>query len=292
MKIFIALALFVSSLFASKILGYNVYERTDRADIMFTFDKPFTGSLKQMRQKNRVILQLSDVSIESPKVKNISSEYLQKLTLTPIAGATQIIATVPDNVEMSASKTSDAYGLRLRFYVPKSTSKTSQATPNTATNISSLPTKPNLQFNTEYLIVIVILSVAIVVLLLIKRQMGTNTSAKTKSSWPFKSKKAPQPNIRFQKALDQKNKVIMLDFEENSYLLLVGNSNVILDKFRDDEVVDDNGFNQVLQREQKQIDEYMRVEDKSGSRAYQPFSNSNYYDSYKEKASLMSEWEK
>jgi hypothetical protein len=31
------------TIYASKILSYNIYDRTDRADIMITFDVPYDG---------------------------------------------------------------------------------------------------------------------------------------------------------------------------------------------------------------------------------------------------------
>ncbi|MFT7860810.1 MAG: hypothetical protein ABXS93_07720, partial [Sulfurimonas sp.] len=103
------------SLFGSKILSYNIYERTDRADVMITFDTPYTGVIKQSKGRSKTLLKLENTSIESTKVKKVNSKYLKSLTITPLLGYTQIVAVTPGSTKLIASKTSDGYGLRLRF---------------------------------------------------------------------------------------------------------------------------------------------------------------------------------
>jgi len=64
------------SLFASKILSYNIYDRTDRADVMITFDTPYNGVIKQSRGKSKITIKLENASIESPKIKKVASRFL------------------------------------------------------------------------------------------------------------------------------------------------------------------------------------------------------------------------
>ena len=107
------------SIYASKILSYNVYERTDRVDVMITFDTPYRGVIKQNTSKSKIVIKLEDASIESSKMKKISSNFLKSLSITPLKNHTQITALVPAMIKIIASKTSDAYGLRLRFTTKK-----------------------------------------------------------------------------------------------------------------------------------------------------------------------------
>jgi myo-inositol-hexaphosphate 3-phosphohydrolase len=100
---------------ASKILSYNIYDRTDRADVMITFDTPYEGVIKQNVSKSQIIIKLTDAKIESSKLKKLSSKFLNSISITPMSGYTQIVASVADSVTLKASKTSDSYGLRLRF---------------------------------------------------------------------------------------------------------------------------------------------------------------------------------
>ena len=45
-------------LFGSKILSYNVYERSQHVDIMLTFDTPYEGKLSQIKKNGNIILKL------------------------------------------------------------------------------------------------------------------------------------------------------------------------------------------------------------------------------------------
>ncbi len=106
------------TIYASKILSYNIYDRTDRADIMITFDVPYDGVIKKSvtdTNPKKIIIKLEDASIESTKLKKVSSKYIKTLAITPLSNHVQIIATVSNGVDLQVSKTSDAYGLRLRF---------------------------------------------------------------------------------------------------------------------------------------------------------------------------------
>ncbi|MDX1296435.1 MAG: hypothetical protein R3302_09205, partial [Sulfurimonadaceae bacterium] len=187
MRLFLPLLLLPTLIFASKILSYNVYDRTDRVDIMFAFDTPYEGTLRQTQQNNTIIIKLDNATIESPKVKNVASPFLSKLTITPIGNQTQIITTVSPSVKMQASKTSDAFGLRLRFYKPATATTANQA--KTASPVAALPTKPEGQYDQSYMIVILILLVAIVVLLWLKSRIGkAPSSASAAKPWLFSKK--------------------------------------------------------------------------------------------------------
>ena len=141
MKIFFLLLLPLF-LFGSKILSYNVYERSSRVDIMLTFDTPYEGKLSKTVKNNMTILKLKDASIEAPKIKNISTSYLHKMTITPINSHTEIILQTAPNVTMNASKTSDAYGLRLRFTKGAPLKKPSSVAKAVNSVTNALPTKP------------------------------------------------------------------------------------------------------------------------------------------------------
>ncbi len=263
---------------ATTILSYNIYDRTDRVDLMLTFDTPFEGSLRQSRQQDKIIIKLDDTSIDMPKVKNITSPFISKLTIAPIGSEVQIIAKVPPSVGMQASKTSDAYGLRLRF-----SKKAAAAAPAAANepDLSTLPTKPEGEMTQSYYVVIAILLIGIVTLLVIKRRMsnGGGVPAAPAKPWLFKGKSARQEKedgvqIRFQKSIDQANRVVMLDYGEESYLVVVGNSNLLLDKFNGAKPVSQSEFDTMLQSKHEELDTFLQLEKENET-----------LQNYKEKAS-------
>jgi len=268
-------------LFASQILNYNVYDRTDRVDLMLTFDTPFEGTISQQRQSTSILIKLNNVSIESPKVKTLNSKFLSKITITPIGSQVQILARVPDSVSMQASKTSDAYGLRLRFLKKVSTGKIeSQKKVN---NLSSLPTKSSSELEDNYIIVVVILIIGIIILLWLKRSM-INTANSTSKPSLFKSGKTStnfsEASIRFQKPLDQHNSVMMLDYAEESYLVIIGNNNVILDKFHDTKPVTQGEFEHILDNKEQELESYLQLDQIDKVEA------DEVLESYKERASI------
>ncbi len=262
------------SLYASKILSYNIYDRTDRVDVMITFDTPYEGVIKQSLSDSNILIKLEDASIESAKVKKLSSKYIKSITITPMSGYTQISANVPPSITLQASKTSDSYGLRLRFtaaaQAPNSTAKKPQQAE--APLFASLPTKKSDDIAQSYYIVITILIIGIIILFYIKKRVSTQPNAKKSSSWLFaennsnakEETKIKQPSIsnndvsiRFQKSLDEQNSVVMLDFGEQSYLVLMGKNNILLDRFTHNRPTSQDDFESILQSRHQELDNFL-----------------------------------
>ncbi len=299
----------LSLLQASKILSYNIYDRTDRADVMITFDTPYDGVIKQSISKSKIIIKLSGASIESSKIKNVSSKFLHSVTITPMSGQTQIVASVPASVKLIASKTSDAYGLRLRFTNVLAKKNSLKSTPTaTSTSLSELPTKKSDDMSTSYYIVVTILIIGILILFVLKKKMANKNIQNQQNPWLFqenqdnkqaqtntqtlqtKTTAATMPDnnndisIRFQKTLNEKNSVVMLDFGVQSYLVLMGANNILLDKFTDDKPTTQKDFESILQNRHQELDDFLRVESNNNSEKSQP---KEALQAYKERAASI-----
>ncbi len=295
MKKIILLLLLTTVLFGSKILSYNIYDRHDRVDIMLTFDTPYEGVLRQNQQGNLITIKLEEASIDGPINKNITSEHLQNISISPIDNQIQITAKVSNGVILQASKTSDSYGLRLRFAPPPSINTLSSQ--DKAQGLS-LPTKNGSEFERSYYVVIGILVVGIIILFWLKTTINKKalsinhteprapwlSSSSLKKTLTPNNASAPLPNIesgglqiRFQKTLDPTHSVAMLDFGTQSYLVLLGSNTILLDKFQDNIPVTQNDFETLLQSKHRELDSFFQlghVEDEM-------------FDAYKEKASLI-----
>jgi len=295
---YLLLFLLPFSLYASKILSYNIYERSNRADVMITFDTPFSGVIKQSKSTNRIIIKLEDASIELSRNKKVNSDFLHSLTITPLKGQTQIVASISPNVRLIASKTSDAYGLRLRFTKAVATEKTSSKLTSTD-SLSSLPTKKSGEMSSSYYIVVGILIFGIIILLVLKNKMINQTNTKENKSWLFNSndlatKEEVPPalstsnemvSIRFQKAIDNQNSVVMLDFANESYLVLMGNSNILLDKFKDNKPTSQQEFDSILQERNQELEDFLGTDE--SSQMYSKTQTKEPLQAYKERASLI-----
>ncbi|KFN39246.1 MAG: hypothetical protein JU82_07805 [Sulfuricurvum sp. MLSB] len=297
MKYLIALCMLTPLLWGAKVLSYNIYDRNDRVDVMLTFDTPYEGVLRQNRQGDTIVVKLEEAFIESSKVKDVNSAYLNKLTIAPQGEHLEIVAKVSPEVTMQASKTSDSYGLRLRFMNAAGIGATATAAPVDETALSGLPTKKSNEFEQSYYVVIAILVIGIAILIWLKQNIakraGTVQAQQPKVPWLFNNKPAaevqmaPTPitpiktgdtggiHIRFQKSLDSINSVAMLDYGTQSYLVLLGTNTVLLDKFQDNIPVTQNEFESLLQSKHRELDGFFQI----GTGVDEPF------DAYKEKAS-------
>ena len=253
------------ALFASKILSYNVYDRSDRVDLMFTFDTPYEGTISEQTMPSKIIIKLEDANIESQKIKQLTSPYLSKLVITPISNFTQVTAYIPADVKLEASKTSDEYGLRLRFVKPASAIK--QPANTAATLPSSLATKPDIDVSAGYYVVIALLVASLGLVFYLKKKVANpNNTKKTnikpaRKGWLFnpKADSSQDVNVRFSKQVDQTHKVIMLDYGTLSYLVLIGNDTVLLDKFEDNKPVTNNEFEEILKARNEELTELLQL---------------------------------
>jgi len=294
MRYLIPLLLLPALLWGAKILSYNVYDRNDRVDVMLTFDTPYEGVLRQNRQGNTVIIKLEEAFIEDPKVKEVNSKYLSKLTISPQEEQIEIVAEVANDVIMQASKTSDSYGLRLRFTHPAPADTALQPAPMDEAALGALPTKKSNEFEQSYYVVIGILVIGIGILFWLKQNIAKRTAtlqSEPKTPWLFNKSTAdlkatlsnPLPlsgesggiHIRFQKTLDSSHTVAMLDYGTMSYLVLLGNNTLLLDKFQDNIPITQNDFETLLQSKHRELDGYFQLAP----------AQDEVFDSYKEKAS-------
>ncbi|MDD2780680.1 hypothetical protein [Sulfuricurvum sp.] len=295
MRYLLPLLLLPALLWGAKVLSYNVYDRNDRVDVMLTFDTPYEGVLRQNRQGNTVVIKLEEAFIESPKIKDVNSKYLGKLTIAPQGEHIEIVAVVSSGVSMQASKTSDSYGLRLRFMHPVSTEALQPTPPVDETALQGLPTKSDGEFEQSYYVVIGILVIGIGILFWLKQNIAKRAETmhnEPKTPWLFNKnstepKSTPIPgmkgstdaggiHIRFQKTLDSSHTVAMLDYGTMSYLVLLGNNTLLLDKFQDNIPITQNEFETLLQSKHRELDGFFQIA---------PAAQDEMFDSYKEKAS-------
>jgi hypothetical protein len=224
-------------------------------------------------------------------------------------GYTKITAKTPSNIKLVASKTSDAYGLRLRFInktpITKKTKTQESTTPiiNNTTNTNTLPTKKGLEFGMRYYIVVSLLIIGIIIMLILKKKtQNTPLRTQKKDSWLFKpNNNTPatdtiQPaqqelnnntvSILFQKQINETNSVVMLNFMNESYLVLMGNSNILLDKFHDNKPATQQEFETILQSRNQELEDFM-LRNNTLENDTAPLTPKDPVQAYKERAATM-----
>lgn len=310
----ILLIFFISfPIFASNLLTYNVYERDDRVDIMLSFDTPYDGNLIQSGNNKDIKLLLSDLSVDNEINKSLNSPILQNIIiLNNDKNSTKVELKSNSPISITASKTTDKFGLRIRATKQSNVSKNEFAIPTIKAKDkglvmdSEIKTKPSnsdvvipssiktkdqvdgSDIDKKYIIVISILFILLVILLIVKRLMlkkqeaamelpftiteskkfSSNRKANTnpKKSKPFSINDNENLDIKhnskgveiiYEKNLDTLNKVALLSYENRKYLILFGNSNVLLDKFGEDNISDEEDFEIFFEQNKQKLGKYL-----------------------------------
>lgn len=269
MRIFFALFVLWSCVNASNLLTYNVYERSDRVDIMLSFDAPHEGGISQKNDATSITLTINDLGYDKMIEKSINSNIIQELTIIPEKNNTlKVVLKSDKKVSVVASKTVDGFGLRIRSSIMQAPAQSASET----VSASSLPaTASSTDFvDTRYIIVIVILLFLVVLMLWIKKRLGIQTikpaSAASNGggkSWLFNPKTGSQQevNVLHKKQIDNQNSVVLFEYGTIKYLVMTGNSNVLLEKFQNGEVKDDNDFEKVFEENRRRLDDYLKLQD-------------------------------
>jgi len=273
MKKLLFLASLAVSLFSSEILNYNIYNRTDRVDIMLTFDTPYQDKIKEQQTSKNIVITLEGALMQNPKFQTISSNIIKAIKIIPLEDSTQIIVKKStSNVKMIAAKTKDSYGLRLRF---KSRVASTQMQSDAQDPFAALPTKKDTPISANYIIVVTLLFIGVIVLFFINKKIRAKISkTPAQDSWLFKAASSLQqqkiqptkqqqntmePTIKFQKQIDEHNSVVLIEYGSRSYLALSGNSNALLDKFEDNKPTTQEEFEYILHQRDQELDDFLKV---------------------------------
>jgi len=268
MRIFFALFVLWSWVNASNLLTYNVYERSDRVDIMLSFDAPHEGGISQKSDATSITLTINDLGYDKMIEKSINSNIIQELTIIPEKNNTlKVVLKSDKKVSVVASKTVDGFGLRIRSSIMQTPTQSSSEAVS-----SSLPTASSSTdvIDTRYIIVIVILLFLVILMLWIKKRLGIQTIRPASSasngggkSWLFNPKTGSQQevNVLHKKQIDNQNSVVLFEYGTIKYLVMTGNSNVLLEKFQNGEVKNDNDFEKVFEENRRRLDDYLKLQD-------------------------------
>jgi len=277
-KTILSLSLFFAFSFGATLLNQNIYERENRIDLMLSFDSVYEGRISRSQIEDVIVVTLWDATVKSTFSKELNHPLIQKIEILNLEPNQISIYFFPNSqVNIIAARTGDSYGLRLRIIEKEATSQgapqddkefsfvqnESEQTPKLA-----IQTKEDLELSTGYIVTVSALFLLALALFLLKRKISTS-----KDSWllpaAFKGKKPHTINVKFQKALDVKNRVVLLEYGGREYLTIIGNSNILLDTFEEGKVVTNDDFDKIFRQNQERLNEYLKighneVEDKDG----------------------------
>ncbi len=222
MKVLILILFFSLSLFASTLKSYNIYVRDDRVDVMLSFDSPFDNAVQQQKGDNYIKVILAGVTLNKEISEDVNNSFLSNMKILAFEDRSEIILTTSSEANIIASKTADGYGLRLRI---KTNSMKNDDEDKLLNIKDEIQTTKDIDYM-RYYIVVGVLFVFLMFLLIVKKIVEKSRLKARASS----SIKEPNLSILYQKIVDDKNRLMLFEFEDAEYLMMVGNSNVLLNK--------------------------------------------------------------
>ncbi|WP_353663024.1 hypothetical protein [Hydrogenimonas sp. SS33] len=283
MRILLLFSIFISSLFAATLLNENVYERDNRIDLMLSFDSPFRGNIKKIAGSNggAIDILLTDTVLRKPFYKSFRKSFVDAVAITR-SGEKEALVKIKSAhgpIAVRASKTIDGFGLRLRIVPASPAAK--QETPPVPKVLQSMqhttkqppsaiqkPAEKRLPTLKEsdtlpgwrYWTVMGILLLFLLLLWLARRK-GMGNVAKGGGWLMPKGRAAAIPEeavVRFQKPLDSANRIVLIEFGGKQYLMVVGNTNLLLDTFGRGSIQEEDDFMRTFEANKKQLDHFLK----------------------------------
>jgi hypothetical protein len=191
----------VSLIYAANLIDVNFFEDKNKLDILFSLDDKFNGKIIKIDNNKYLIKNVeSDKEIE----KNFNNFFINSIIITPQKEGILLDIISKQKYKISIALTPDGYGIRVRI-------KSNEIVKN------SLPPMPKTEFSyTRYFIVVAILIILAIILLYLKRR-GINTKLPALKN---------DMRVLSQKFIDAKNKVVLFEYQNRKYLMLIGNTNI------------------------------------------------------------------
>jgi len=219
-------------LFSANLINVNFFEGKNKLDILFSLDNKFNGQVKKVNNSSFII-----TNIETDKViqKEFNKKFINSIIISPANEGVKIDILANEEFKTSVALTPDEFGLRFRI--------------EKVVLLNSNQTKPDLQFSTNqqkldlfsYIIGMIIL-ISIAILLWFIKKKGINLPIVKENM-----------KVLIQKPIDAKNRVVLFEYQNRKYLMLIGNTNVLLDVFVDDISIPKN---------EAQFDEFLKLSNK------------------------------
>ena len=257
---------------AGNLLTYNLYSRAENFDIVLGFDEPYNAQIRQQNQDGKIILLLENTKIKENFSQALNSKFINSISIMNFQGQMLGIELKSDkNLQITPAKNPDKMSMLIRI-TPKAISNFSELG---AQKTSSVDGK-----YTSLIVVLSLLCIALVIIrkrldkkinaktakAVQKNPSSSENSRKTEQSVEQKPEQNTQKNIEskktdfaselanadfelentakiiFEKPLDDRNKVVLFEHNARKYLVLTGSSNVLLDRFGEDNIRTQSDF--------------------------------------------------
>ncbi|MGE4294498.1 MAG: hypothetical protein AB7E49_02215 [Campylobacterales bacterium] len=246
LRILLLIILFFGAAQGANLNDAKVQSGEKTVDLMLSLDKPFEGKVVERHEENQLFVLIEGVTADSPRIFTPQSALLSSLRIHPDEKGILVHVSPKTLLGVVTETTAGGYGLRLRL---------SAQTPRSAQERTLLQNlgadRPD--FTEKYLFAGLFIAALLLLWILVKLFGGANGE----SSWLMGKTKADTIQIIQQKALDAKNRIVLIRFKGMNYLLLLGQSNLLIDHYEDGRAPHANAFDELLKGNGSKLSDYL-----------------------------------
>ncbi len=256
-RVLLALLFTFFTLHAASITRFTVSQTPDHVDLLLQFDAPYRGSVAKTRKEKVTQLLLAHLTAHTPRTqKRFDLPWLRQIALIGEKNGVRILLEGDEKLHIEASKTLDNRQMRIRIEKTAAAINDSPAPSSQPVSPRPIPDTPasaknDLDLGFSFVKVMLVLAALIALLWWLRRRLQRESG----SSWLFGGKE-DQESIKIlrQKPIDMKNRIALVEYEGRRYLLLLGESNLLLDRFEESE---DEIFERLLAQKGKKLKTYL-----------------------------------
>jgi len=221
----IAVFILTSSLylFAVNLSSVTSTQEADTIKFVLNFDGSFNGSTEQNRTEKGLLLTFSGLNVEQRKDFSFDGSFVQKAVLAKI-GQDQAVLYLETANQLNTEVVKTADGQKLTLVV------TQKPMLNAQQQVEPIKDSSLDMLGWRYVVVIIFMVILILILFVVKKKVQ-NGANRTISS--MLSKGEDDINIVSQRFIDNANRLMLIEYDNAKYLILVGASSMVIDKFYD-----------------------------------------------------------
>ena len=230
LRIFCFLALSCLGL-SAEIINYKVYPFDNKVDIVFHFDAPFAKEITKSRKNGISVITIDERAKFTLDTLAVNHPLLDKMSLDYSQDQTNVLID-ENNITLNISQADNGFSVRFRI-----TSR--EKLPLLRESIASnLPLKESSVGYTQYAISFILVLAILGVYWFIKRKV---LKIDPKNS-------QLQTNILYQRSIDVKTKIVLMQVNDRQYLVLLGaGHSLLLDTFYENTTVsNEKDFEKIL----------------------------------------------
>ncbi|GEM_PF-1539068 len=266
MRALILFCIIALNVFASNLVSMSVSEKSEAVEINIVLDSVFNGRIEQNASGQTITLKFSN--IVAPYIKDAplsQNQVASRVVMLPDGtNGAQLTITTKQEVVLEALKNSDGYKLQLKLTPKNANLPIGEAsvekmpepikTPIPASEIEN-------DIGWRYVVVVSFLLFLVAIALYLKKKL-LNGDLKSVLSL----QKAPTPDIKetklqivTQSSLDPSNKLMLVECSGIRYLLLVGGTNLVIDRYCEKEHdVQSEEFKRMLAENERKLTEFLK----------------------------------